>query len=200
MLSAAAATIAAGAAAATGSSPKARTSSRTDEDAVAVTAIAAIAASAAMARAVRAANAARASAVAATNAAAISYAAAADVAGAAASDFAFEAVAAANATPRARARADQRLIGWALRDGDGDEAITGKIKSATLLRRNARTLLPGGWLNDEVVNMYAALLNKQHEALRARDALRVIAQGGPRLRPTHVFSSFFWTLLTREVR
>jgi len=88
---------------------------------------------------------------------------------------------------------------------DDDLLTTTAIGGIKLRRTDTRTLLPGAWLNDEIMNVYFALLSRRHAgfiALREKTRLAHIGaqQPGPpppRLRPVHIFSSFFWLKLNQ---
>ena len=84
------------------------------------------------------------------------------------------------------------------------EAPIAKIR---LARCDTRTLRPGAWLNDEVMNLYFELLTRRHKAIVAlrEDARSVHADARlpgplpPKLRPVHIFSTFFWPKITANI-
>jgi Ulp1 protease family, C-terminal catalytic domain len=52
-----------------------------------------------------------------------------------------------------------------------------------------KSLQPGQWLNDEVINGYLALLNRREEAILEAD---------PSYRPSFCYNCFFWPLVTQR--
>ncbi|KAF8066180.1 ULP1A [Scenedesmus sp. PABB004] len=90
----------------------------------------------------------------------------------------------------AQPRAARALRG---RRGPGrDGEAVAKLRGAPLSRRDLRTLSPGSWLNDEVINAYLGLLQERDTALRASPRKGgADAAGGPPAPRCHFFSSFF---------
>ena len=56
-------------------------------------------------------------------------------------------------------------------------------------------LLPGEWLNDEVINFYGVLVNRRNAAATERKESGEPREGDENLLDVHVFSSFFFAKL-----
>lgn len=104
---------------------------------------------------------------------------------------------------------DAERIEAALANGDDDELLTTTAIAGIKLRRgDARTLRPGVWLNDEVMNLYFELLLRRHAAFTAlREESRVAhvdaqrpGPAPPPLRPVHIFPTNFWVKLNQVRR
>lgn len=61
-----------------------------------------------------------------------------------------------------------------------------------------RRLMPGEWLNDELINFYGAMILARSEACRG-DSVQVNCKGiTTGLLNVYYFSTFFWTKLSKE--
>ena len=115
-------------------------------------------------------------------------------------------------TPRTAAmreplsRKDSLRVADALAAGEDDECLMStSIAGIKLSRFDMRTLRPGAWLNDEVMNLYFELILRRHKAFMALRDETIAAHTSssrpgpppPKLRPIHVFTSFFWVKLNQ---
>ena len=57
---------------------------------------------------------------------------------------------------------EKRCIHWALHGGSADEEVLRTEERGPLLRSSMQTLLPGGWLNAEIVNTALAGIQQRH--------------------------------------
>ena len=84
-----------------------------------------------------------------------------------------------------------------------DDLVIVRLGRNRMTRKDASTLGPEMWLNDEIINCYGNLLLQRHKyisELRKRSREEHIASGignlpPPEISPVHVFDSFFWTRL-----
>ena len=85
---------------------------------------------------------------------------------------------------------------------DGDDAEDLGTAGFNLLRGECRRLLPSGWLNDSIMNLYFQLLGRRHRSFMelrktSRNAHTSVGPMPPEILPIHLFSTYFWPVLNQ---
>lgn len=70
------------------------------------------------------------------------------------------------------------------------------LPSAEVAGKDIIKLMPGEWLNDEVINFYGVMVALRSQAAKERRAKGKAKEGDDNLLDVHVFSSFFYEKLT----
>lgn len=71
------------------------------------------------------------------------------------------------------------------------KGVISKVARESVNDRDLSRLLPGQWLNDEIINFYGAMILTRSESSRDPTAKR-------RMLDVHYFSTFFWPKLKNE--
>ncbi len=90
---------------------------------------------------------------------------------------------------RASCAEDRERVDKALNDAGTSTEVIAKDGIVSIQRNSFQRLLPGQWLNDEVIHYFLVMLSKRDEEICRED---------PSRKRCHFFKSFFMTKLLNE--
>lgn len=70
--------------------------------------------------------------------------------------------------------------------------VISTLPAAEVAQKDIVKLLPGEWLNDEVINFYGVMVNRRSAEAKARRDKKLAEPGDENLLDVHVFTSFFF--------
>jgi hypothetical protein len=76
-----------------------------------------------------------------------------------------------------------------LQNRDGEDIVASIQGGLKVIHRNFLTLQPGRWVNDEIINLYLALVLREHTLLCLQDETK---------KPSHIFGTTFFTKLFED--
>lgn len=76
--------------------------------------------------------------------------------------------------------------------------VISTLPAAEVSQKDIVKLLPGEWLNDEVINFYGVMVNLRSTAAKTRRDKGFPEPGDENLLDAHVFSSFFFEKLSKQ--
>lgn len=73
--------------------------------------------------------------------------------------------------------------------------VISSLPAAEVAQKDIIKLMPGEWLNDEIINFYGVMVNRRSADAKARRDKQLAEPGDENLLDVHVFTSFFFQKL-----